>query len=286
MEINRSRVLETLVMSRPGIVEPNPKSLLKISNKGELQCEVVQLADEAELKILGEIDWFTNNAASFRQALESMKQNGVKNLKGYINSPGGSAWEANEIYNLIVSFCNPENRSLTLGAVCASAATTIAGAFLKENTRAYKNTVFMMHNHRVGIEGEEKDLLSYAKLLSNLDAEYRKRWASRMGISEVVLKNKMDSTWWLTSDELVRYNVVSGFIDMEDAAPSNTALVFDKLKITNLPAVLNKSLKDVRQDVTPVYSKDGVKIYGKAGVGQSQGEIFARMQAESKIKKQ
>lgn len=219
------------------------KVLLRVKDaKGNIRCEVKQSADTGVLRIVGEIDWWNNSAESFRAALDSLKQSGIVKLKAYINSPGGSVWEANEIYNLIIAFCPEDNRSVDLGAMCASAATTIAGAFPQKNTRAFRNITWMMHNHRVGIEGEQRDLLSYANLLGNMDNSYRKRWATRMNISETVLKNKMDATWWLTADELLSYNVISAIIEQEDAVPADTRNVFNKLEIKELPAVLNKAL--------------------------------------------
>jgi ATP-dependent Clp protease protease subunit len=229
------------------------KVLLRVKDaKGNVRCEVKQNADTGVLRVLGEIDWWNNNAEGFRNALDSMKQNGITKLKAYINSPGGSVWEANEIYNLIVGFCTEENRTLELGAMCASAATTIAGAFPQKNTKAYKNITWMMHNTQVAVYGEQKDLLSYAQLLGNLDAAYRKRWSQRMGISETVLKNKMDSTWWLTADELKQYNIIAGFIDQDDTVPADARNVFNKLQIKELPAVLNKALPPAEDNPEPI----------------------------------
>lgn len=219
------------------------KVLLRVKDaKGNVRCEVKQSTDTGVLRIVGEIDWWNNNAEGFRNALDVLKQNGISKLKAYINSPGGSVWEANEIYNLIVGFCAEDNRTLEIGAMCASAATTIAGAFPQKNTKAFQNITWMMHNAQVGIYGEQKDLLSYAQLLGNLDANYRKRWAKRMNISETVLKNKMDGTWWLTIEDLKTYNVISGVIDQDDSIPTDARQVFNKLDIKELPAVLNKAL--------------------------------------------
>lgn len=219
------------------------KVLLRVKDaKGNVRCEVKQSTDTGVLRIVGEIDWWNNNAEGFRNALDAMKQNGIAKLKAYINSPGGSVWEANEIYNMIVGFCPEENRTLELGAMCASAATTIAGAFPQKNTRAYQNITWMMHNSKVAVYGEQKELISYSQLLGNLDTAYRKRWAKRLGISETVLKNKMDATWWMTIDDLKQYNIIADVIDSDDTVPVDARQVLNKLEINELPAVLNKAL--------------------------------------------
>jgi ATP-dependent Clp protease, protease subunit len=219
------------------------KVLLRVKDaKGNIRCEVKQNADTGILRIVGEIDWWKNSSDNFRVALDTMKQSGITKLKAYVNSPGGSVHEANEIYNLIVAFCSEENRSLDIGAMCASAATTIAGAFPQKNTRAYQNVTWMMHNCQIGVYGEKKDLISYAKLLENLENTYRKNWAKRMGISETFLKNKMDETWWLTAEELIKYNIASSIIDDNDSVPTDTRQVLNKLDVKEFPSVLNKVL--------------------------------------------
>ena len=183
-------------------------------------------------------------------------------MKAYINSPGGSSWEANEIYNLIIENFIQENRSLDIGALCASAATTIASAFPKANTRAFKNVVWMMHNHRIIIEGEERDLTSSAGLLKNLDDNYRKRWAQRMNVSEEFLKTKMDSTWWLTSEELLTHNIISSFVDKDDTelAP-DTQNLFNRFGV-KIPEALNKKLNDLRNDIPFKKAINGGRVYG------------------------
>lgn len=227
------------------------KVLLRVKDaKGNVRCEVKQNADTGLLRIVGEIDWWKNSSDDFRVALDTMKQSGITKLKAYINSPGGSVWEANEIYNLIVAFCPEEHRSVDIGAMCASAATTIALAFPQKNTRVFQNVTWMMHNCQIGVYGEKKDLISFAKLLENLENTYRKNWAKRMSVSETFLKNKMDETWWLTAEELIKYNIASSVINENDQVPTDARQVFNKLEIKDLPAVLNKALPPAEEKPT------------------------------------
>ncbi len=238
------------------------KVLLKVKVRDaqgieHVRCEVKQSADTGIVRLVGEINWWNNNNAdNFRAALDALKQAGITKLKGYINSPGGSVWEANEIYNLIVSFCPEENRTLEVGALCASAATTVALAFPVANTKAFMNVTWMKHNPRTGIEGEERDMLSAAKLLKNIKDAYVKGWAKRMKISETTLRNKMDETWWMSQEELTKYNIVSGFIDSEDKLPYDTRNVFNKLHIEKVPVVLNHIMTEPPTDVTEEEEED------------------------------
>ena len=216
------------------------KVLLRVKDlKGNILCEVKQGADIGILRIVGEISWWSNNAEQFRAALDSLKKEGLTKLKTYMNSGGGSVFEANEIANLIVAFCKPEDRFLKVGALCCSAATIIAEKFTVENTTASSNVTWMKHNPRGIQEGEERDMISYATLLKNIKNVYVKNWSKRMKISETILRNKMDGTWWLSQEELIQYNVVSKFDDAEDTLPTDTAQVFNKYQYEKVPQVLN-----------------------------------------------
>lgn len=205
-----------------------------------VRCEVKQNADTGIIRIEGGIDWWSNNSAQFRAAIDALKNAAVTKLDVYLNSPGGNVWEANELANILDTWKG--DKTLTLGAICASAATNLILPFEKKNVKAYSNITAMMHNPTMGIEGEEKDLLSGAKLLANTKKTYLKKMSARMGISETSLSNKLDATWWMTFQELMDYNLVGEMMDTQGALPQDTAKVFNAYKYENVPAVLNKAL--------------------------------------------
>lgn len=230
------------------------------NGRESVRCEVKMNADMGIINIVGEIGWWDNNTSQrFAAALDTMKQAGIKKLKGYINSPGGNVFDANEIYNQIISFCAENDRFLEIGALCASAGTTIAMAFPTKNTRAYNNVTWMMHNPTIGIDGEEKDLLSGVSLLKNLKDGYVKRYANRMGISETTLRNKMDGTWWMTGEDLIKYNIISGFLDGEDKLPIDTKQVFNRLQVKKLPDVLNSAIESAEKKPAPTQVEEGIE---------------------------
>lgn len=245
-------------------------SYLRVMGKeGNVRCQLEHSNNSASLKITGEIDWYKNNSESIRNVITEMKASGVETLQAYINTPGGSAFEANEIYNIIISNFSEDNRHLTIGALCASAGTMIASAFPKKNTKAYRNSIFMMHNHLVMVYGEERDLLTSASLLQKLDSNYRNIWASRMGVTDDFLKAKMENEWWLLSDELTKYNIINSFIDKDDP-----------VIVDSTQGIINKA-KQVIQKVTdrhPSFTKvNGCHFYGEPGKGATQSQVLARI---------
>lgn len=250
-----------------------------IGKDGNFRCQLQQSNNNtASLKITGEIDWFQNNAESIRNVINEMKVSGVDTLHAYINSPGGLAVEANEIYNIIKSNFVENNRHLTIGALCASAATMIASAFPKKNTKGHKNTVFMMHNHSVLVYGEERDLISSASLLKKLDENYRSIWSARMGVTDEFLKSKMESEWWLLGNELVQYNVIGSFIDKED-----TEIVASSQHVLNKARQIIQKISDRQPDYKIV---NGKRFYGEVSEGPSQSQTLMRILNDKKSKHQ
>jgi ATP-dependent protease ClpP protease subunit len=221
------------------------KVLLRVKVKDatgaeHLRCEVKQSADTAIIRIEGFIDWWVNNSAKFRAAIDALKNAGIKKLELYVNSGGGSVSEAFEIANILRTWT--DDKTLTLGALCASAATYLILPFDKKHVKSYRNITAMMHNPQALIEGEEKDLLSGAKLLANTKKIIIKEFAARMGLTDTQLSNKMDATWWMTYQDLVDYNLVGSSVEGNDELPKDTAKVFNQMKYENVPVVLNKAL--------------------------------------------
>jgi ATP-dependent Clp protease protease subunit len=214
-----------------------------------VRCEIKQGADTGYVRIDGGIDWYQNNANGFLSAINSMKAAGIDKLMCYINSPGGSMFEANEIYNIIKSFSTEDKRYLEIGALCCSAATTIALAFSKANTTGYSNLTYMMHNPTTDMYGAEvKDLESGINLLTNMKEGYVKMMATRTGLSKTQISNKMDATWWLTAEQCLQYSLIGSIKDEQAPVPQDAAQIFNKFHFENVPAVLNKVIfKEVDQ---------------------------------------
>lgn len=206
-----------------------------------MRCTVKQSAEAGYIRIEGGIDWWSNNAAQFRAAVDQLKNSGVKSLEVYLNSPGGSVFEANEIANILDSWKG--EKYLTIGALCCSAATNLILPFDKKNVKAFSNITAMMHNPTISIfDAEEKDLLSNAKLLANTKKTYVKKMSARTGMSETQLSNKLDGTWWMTIQDLLDYNLVGSKVEEQDSLPPDTKNVFNAYRFENVPAVLNAAL--------------------------------------------
>jgi ATP-dependent protease ClpP protease subunit len=199
----------------------------RIEDGGQTKVSIKANGDTAEIKIIGEIDWWKNNSESFISQLDGIKNAGIKKLKCYMNSAGGSVWEANEIYNQIKSF--EGDKSLELGAICASAATIVAMAFDKNKTVGASNLAYMIHNPRTNVlDAEVKDLETSIQLLKNTKETISKLYEVRTGLSKKEVEDKMDATWWMTAETAKQYGFIGSIKSQSDMMPEDTDSILNK----------------------------------------------------------
>src|SRR5690606_27676347 len=129
----------------------------------------------APIRISGVIHGWQNSAESFKAKIDDLLAKGVKDVTLYINTPGGSVFEANEIANEIKRF--PGTITGFGGALVAS-----AGSYLAIECDTFEmaeNGQYMYHKPKGMIHGNEDEVASNLQLLKNLTAQYRKKYAEK-----------------------------------------------------------------------------------------------------------
>lgn len=175
-----------------------------------------------------------SNSEALRKSVDAFLSQGVTKARVYINSPGGSVFEANEIVNELKRFADVK---IELGALAASAATYIIAHF---HTTAKRNTRLMIHKPMGGAEGTVDEFKSYLKLLQSLTEDYRNAYATKMGITA----EKVDELWgkgdyWMTAQEALAIKLIDA-IEGEGTVTKTDAMMIaacgfkDKIKITNI----------------------------------------------------
>jgi ATP-dependent protease ClpP protease subunit len=150
----------------------------------------------AEIRIIGVIGWETNSEV-FRQQVDLIAAEGITDAHIYINSPGGSCFDANEIVNIISKFKGAVTGEG--GALVASAATYIA-LHCKEFSMP-ANGQFMVHKPTGCTCGNVSDIENYVKGLRNIeDLYYNAYKAVVSGIAELD-KHWNAGDWWMTAAE-------------------------------------------------------------------------------------
>lgn len=178
---------------------------------------------KATVRITGVIWNWHNNAEQFRLQVEKYNAEGVDHLHLYINSPGGSVIEANEIVNVIRGFKGKVTGEG--GALVASAGTYIA--LECETFELSPNGQWMYHKPMADIRGNEDHVESQLKALKNFTADYKKRYAAKSNLSEAQIEKKwVKGDVWLNADEALKDGFITGIKKAPEQITEDTAALF------------------------------------------------------------
>lgn len=166
---------------------------------------------EASLYIYDVIDemWGVSAAAVINELAQA---EGAPVLNIYINSPGGSVFEARAIMAAIGRFSG--KTVAHIDSLCASAATSIA---LSCNEVVMKEgALFMIHCASGMAYGDKEDMLTMAALLEKIELSIIKDYTDKTGMSDAEVLAMMEAETWFTAQEAL----AAGFIDRIDAVKS------------------------------------------------------------------
>ncbi|WP_175288750.1 Clp protease ClpP [Flagellimonas eckloniae] len=185
----------------------------------------------AVIAITGYISEYSkNNSGQVIKDIADAKDKGIKEAEIYINSQGGSVFEANEILNLIDD--NFDKITVKVGALAASAATIFPA---KYPTTVKANSQIMIHKPMMGVGGNEDEIEARLKLLKNLTSQYRKMYAKKMGITEKALEALWKTDFWMTADEAKKRGFVDTVEGSDEKIDANTRLQLVACGAPNIP---------------------------------------------------
>lgn len=201
--------------------------------------EITNRSNTAYIKIVGEINWWNNSSADFTRQVDALIEGGVTDVDCYINSGGGSMFDANEIGNQVLRFSG--SKSCTLGALCASAATTISTYF--DKVEGAKNLQYMIHDPSYPVVIEKLDDFETAKqLYENLRNNAIERYVAKTGMTEKQISEMMRKTTWMNAKKAKELKFIDSISGEEDILPEDTADVINKYQYSNVPTLLNKAI--------------------------------------------
>lgn len=158
----------------------------------------------ALIRITGTIGWDTN-AELFRSQVDGLVAQGAEDVHIYINSPGGSCFDAAEIVNILSSSFKGKVTGEG-GAVVASAATFIAVHC--DSFEMPENGLFMIHKPWGSTGGTANEIESYLNLLRKIEKQYLDTYRSKAHDPEGVEKQWQAGDWWMSAREALE----AGFI--------------------------------------------------------------------------
>jgi ATP-dependent Clp endopeptidase proteolytic subunit ClpP len=135
--------------------------------------------------------------------LEKAGKNTNINLR--INSAGGDVFEGIAIYNSLKK--HNGNINVEIEGLAASMASIIMLA--GDNITASENSLIMVHNPSIGIQGESKDLTKKAELLDKIKDQMVGIYTAKTGMNEKDVIQMMDSETWLTAEEALQVGLIT-----------------------------------------------------------------------------
>jgi ATP-dependent Clp protease, protease subunit len=175
---------------------------------------LVRNASEASLYIYDVIDSYWGvSATQVNDAITDAGNAEVLNV--FINSPGGSVFEARAIMASLSRF---KGKTVAhIDSLCASAATSIALAC--SEVRMTQGAFFMVHNASSMAWGDKNDLRETADLLEKIEGSIVNDYTTKTGKEAAEIIEMMNDETWMSADEALEH----GFIDSITASPAKSS---------------------------------------------------------------
>lgn len=188
----------------------------------------------AEIRIVDYIGDYENTGGSMRKLVDELLAQGVRSANVYVNSQGGSVFDASEIANQLGRI---PKVSVRVGALAASAATYITSKFY---TVAAKNSQFMIHKPMLYASGNEAEIQSQLKLLQNLTADYKAAYSAKTGMTE----EQIEALWatgdyWMSAEEAMQKKFIDEMV-VEEIEIDDLSIAL--LRASSAPVIPQKTV--------------------------------------------
>ena len=202
-------------------------------------------------------------AKSIVNELSKAGSNTPINLR--INSAGGDVFEGIAIYNSLKKHNGSINVEVEGLAASMASVIMLAG----DNISASENSLIMIHNPSVGIQGESKDLTKKAELLDKIKEQMVGIYSTRTGMDSETVVQMMDKETWLTAQEALEVGLVTNVGDAIKVSATNDTV------FNNAPDWVvdfkNKQNPNIMNDIVEMLTNLKNKITGFKEEKQKEG---------------
>lgn len=167
------------------------------------------------LRVSGRI-WQGELASTFKWEIDAALAQNIKTAQLYLNTEGGSVFEAQEAINELKRL---DGVKITVGSLVASAGTMFLCHFEAD---AYNTSQFMIHKPLTFISGNEDQVQADLKALKNLTNVYRTAYAKKMAITEDEINNLWQNDFWMDAKEAKEKGLITSIIDEEAEVDETT----------------------------------------------------------------
>ena len=162
--------------------------------------------------IFGEIDM--KLAERVCAQLLAYASEGEEDIRVVVNSPGGHVESGDTIHDMI-RFVQPKIKMIGTGWVASAGAHIFLGA---EKSRRFclPNTRFLLHQPLGGVRGPASDISIEAEEILKMRERLIREIAKETGQSYEKVVKDTDRNFWMSSEEAVKYGIVSKVIERAD----------------------------------------------------------------------
>lgn len=185
-------------------------TVIEKSQFGERAYDIYsRLLRERIIFLGGPIDDHTANII-IAQLLFLENEDPKKDIKLYINSPGGSVTSAMAIYDTM-NHVKPDVSTVCVG-IAASAAAVLLSSGAKGKRFCLPNSEVMIHQVMGGVEGQASDIAITAKHILRTKENLNKILAKNTGKTPAQIEKDSDRDYYMTSDEAKKYGIIDEII--------------------------------------------------------------------------
>ena len=133
-----------------------------------------------------------------------------KEIKLYINSPGGSVTAAMAIYDTM-NHIKPDVSTVCVG-IAASAAAVLLSSGAKGKRFCLPNSEVMIHQVMGGAEGQASDIAIVAKHILRTKENLNKILSKNTGKPIAQVEKDSDRDYYMTADEAKKYGIIDEIV--------------------------------------------------------------------------
>lgn len=239
-----------------------------------ISCEVVN--KKAHISINGTIWAFSNSSAQFQRQIDKLIADGIKDVHVFVNTPGGSVFEANEIIDIIQRF---EGKITGEGGILVASAGTAIAIHLRDFSQP-SNGHFMIHQPIAGLNGNVNQIESGLKLLKSVTNQYLSDYSDKTGMTVAEIgKLWAKGDFWMTAQEAKD----KGFIESvrkKKHINKQVQAIFTACAAPIIPEITNFNPKNNQQ----IPNKETMKITATMLVMLGMSESSDETQVEAAFK--
>lgn len=181
-------------------------TVIEKSQNGERAYDIYsRLLKENIIFLGGAIDDDTANII-IAQLLFLQSEDSKKDIKIYINSPGGSVTSALAILDTMNHVKN--DVSTVCVGMAASAAALLLSAGRKGKRFSLPNSEIMIHQPMGGAQGQASDIEITAKQILKLKEKLNQIMAGNTGKTLAQIEKDADRDYYMSADEAKKYGIV------------------------------------------------------------------------------